>query len=195
MGTGKFGFVAGHRRADTRERGPSQRAADAELGLGGDLGDAPDLSGGAAAHGVHLRGECAAPADDGFLHAIRDEGFRIPRASKAQSVSFSETSALALGYACDGRLEASPEECVIAMRFRADNQSRSEPSPSVCTSNGSFPRLMRIGDRSLDPAAETSWQSPSFSVSCYLKRWSLPWKTGRCGGRATSIAPPQPEPG
>jgi hypothetical protein len=63
------------------------------------------------------------------LQAIREEGFRAPPPPKAQSVSFSRTSGLALGYACGKRSKASPEGVVIAVRFGPDNQSltRSEP--------------------------------------------------------------------
>lgn len=51
------------------------------------------------------------------LRAIRDESFRMPPPDKAQSVSFSRTSGLALGYPCGKRSEASPEGVVIAVRF------------------------------------------------------------------------------
>jgi hypothetical protein len=63
------------------------------------------------------------------LQAIRAEGFRAPLPPKAQSVSFSRTSDLALGYACSKRCEASPEGVVIAVRFGPDNRSevRGEP--------------------------------------------------------------------
>jgi hypothetical protein len=63
------------------------------------------------------------------LQAIREEGFTAPPPPKAQSVSFSRTSGLALGYACGKRSEASPEGVVIAVRFRSDDRSatRSEP--------------------------------------------------------------------
>ncbi|MCK1603454.1 hypothetical protein IVB02_18905 [Bradyrhizobium sp. 166] len=58
-----------------------------------------------------------------LLQPIREEGFRMPPPPKARSVSFSRTSGLALGYACDKRSEASPEGVVIAVRFAADNRS------------------------------------------------------------------------
>ena len=57
------------------------------------------------------------------LEAIREEGFAMPSKPKAQSVSFSRTSGLALGYACEKRSNASPEGVVIAVRFNADNRS------------------------------------------------------------------------
>lgn len=57
------------------------------------------------------------------LEAILEEGFTPPAPPKAQSVSFSRTSGLALGYACDKRSDASPEGVVIAVRFSAENRS------------------------------------------------------------------------
>jgi hypothetical protein len=67
--------------------------------------------------------------EERVLQAIRSGGFSFPDPSKAQSVSFSRDSSLALGYASDKRSAASPQGCVIAVRFGADNRSlrREEP--------------------------------------------------------------------
>ena len=62
--------------------------------------------------------------EERVLQAIRSGGFRFPAPPKAQSVSFSRISSLALGYASEMRSEASPNGCVIAVRFSADNRSQ-----------------------------------------------------------------------
>jgi hypothetical protein len=62
--------------------------------------------------------------EERVLESIRSEGFRFPAPPKAQSVSFSRVSSLALGYASDKRSPASPNGCVIAVRLKADDRSR-----------------------------------------------------------------------
>ena len=47
----------------------------------------------------------------------------FPDPQRAQSVSFSRGSSLALGYASGKRSEASPNGVVIAVRFSVDNRS------------------------------------------------------------------------
>ncbi len=49
------------------------------------------------------------------LSSIIGNGFIF--AGSLQSLSFAKTSALALGYACRARREASPNGCVLAVRF------------------------------------------------------------------------------
>jgi hypothetical protein len=61
--------------------------------------------------------------EERVLQAIRDEGFRFPDRPRAQSVSFSRVSSLALGYASGKRSNASPNGVVIAVRFAVDNRS------------------------------------------------------------------------
>lgn len=62
--------------------------------------------------------------EERVLQAIRSEGFRLPAPPKAQSVSFARGSQLPLRYASESRSESSPNGCVIAVRFRADDRSR-----------------------------------------------------------------------
>ena len=49
------------------------------------------------------------------LSSIIDSGFIF--AGSLQSLSFAKSSALALGYACSARTAASPNGCVLAVRF------------------------------------------------------------------------------
>lgn len=53
--------------------------------------------------------------EDAKREAIFREGFKCP--GGLDSVSFSTSSALALDYACKRRHSASPDGCVIAVRF------------------------------------------------------------------------------
>jgi hypothetical protein len=59
--------------------------------------------------------------EETVLQAISNEGFRFPDPPKAQSDSFSRVSSLALGYAAGMRSKASPNGCVVAVRFGAGN--------------------------------------------------------------------------
>ena len=61
--------------------------------------------------------------EDRVRQSILGEGFRFPPLGKAQSVSFSRTSDLALGYACRMRSAASPEGVVLAVKFGSGNRS------------------------------------------------------------------------
>jgi len=49
------------------------------------------------------------------LRSIIDNGFTF--AGSLHSLSFAKNSSLALKYACDARTEASPNGCVLAVRF------------------------------------------------------------------------------
>ena len=51
------------------------------------------------------------------LEAILRDGFKIPAPPLAQSVSFATTSSLSLRYASEARNVASPEGCIIAVRY------------------------------------------------------------------------------
>lgn len=49
------------------------------------------------------------------IRSIIDNGFTF--AGSLQSLSFAKSSTFALKYACDARTEASPNGCVLAVRF------------------------------------------------------------------------------
>lgn len=55
------------------------------------------------------------------LESIQSEGFQP--SPPLESVSFSRSSSLALGYACDARSDASPAGCVIAVRYSILNET------------------------------------------------------------------------
>jgi hypothetical protein len=60
------------------------------------------------------------------LDSIIHDGFAF--VGDLQSHSFAKGSALALRYACDRRSEASPDGCIVAVRFRSLDGVVDEPS-------------------------------------------------------------------
>ena len=52
---------------------------------------------------------------DGHRRSIIDNGFKV--IGSLPSVSFASSSSLALRYACEARNAASPDGCIIAVRF------------------------------------------------------------------------------
>ena len=63
------------------------------------------------------------------LQSIVDHGFRI--CGELESVSFAKNSNLALKYACDHRTQASPNGCVIVVRFESLNMGGMKVETSV----------------------------------------------------------------
>lgn len=63
--------------------------------------------------------ECVAFHGTADAHRVKIIGSGFAFVGKLQSLSFAKTSSLALRYACEARSEASPEGCVLAVRFRA----------------------------------------------------------------------------
>jgi hypothetical protein len=54
---------------------------------------------------------------DEFRESILADSFRIPAPPLAPSISFVNTSSLALGYASNARSETSPAGCIFAVRY------------------------------------------------------------------------------
>lgn len=60
------------------------------------------------------------------LPSIIGDGFGFK--GELKSLSFAKSSALALGYACGKRSDASPEGCILAVRFQSSNGVEEEAS-------------------------------------------------------------------
>lgn len=63
------------------------------------------------------------------LQSIIDEGFTF--AGTLQSLSFAKSSSFALPYACSARTEASPNGCVLAVRFETLDKPGIVPETSI----------------------------------------------------------------